>query len=472
MHDHIIEKREYTLEELERTWESDKKERADPPLLTEIFHHQVPILKYLDWKVTATERGFAETVLPINVASTNQHITHQAAVIMIAADYTGGIALATLLNKVPVIGINAQQTDYGAYLWAGKAEVKWIRPSCADLICTARIPAERHLPIVKRFFRGSMVLETVKIEMRNEDLLVAEAQISYWGQDTFALRRNAGDENRIHPLYDHKQKTSARLIAGLRSIEQDKPAEQRLFNDPLAAKVAAKHGRILAERFCLVAPQLQPMVASRTRHLDQTLENFHQGRPIQIVNLGIGLDTRTLRVSLPEGSVSFELDLPVMLSLRDELLRDLPVESPIKRVAVPIDLREQDPAEVLSACGEFDISAPVFFIWEGGSMYFEPVEAARILRSLQSMMVNPDSRLWMDYVLPSIIDGTSGFRVVEDFMREMRSLSEPFINGFADLKNQLAELGFMVEEDLASNYCLETTDAVFDLYRFCLTRRK
>lgn len=467
MHDNIQFKDRFSLEKLETTWEFDKEERARPDKLTALFHSSVPILKYLDWRVTDTGRGFAETVLPLNIYSTNQHITHQAAVILIAADYTGGIALGTLLNRVPLVGIHPQTTEYGAYLWGAKADIKWIRPSCADLVCKARIAEDRYEPIIRRFFRGARVLETVKIEMRNEDVIVAEANLTYWVQDTYALRKNAFDENRIHPLYDHQQKTSAGLVAGLRALEQDKPIERRLFNDPNAEIAAKTHGRILARRFCLTAPQLQPMVASRTRHLDETIENFHHGRAVQIVNVGTGLDTRIFRLDLPKGSVVFELDLPVMLKRRDTLIKEARLSTPVRRIAVPIDLRQQDIAAALRQCQDFNPSAPTFIVWEGGSMYFDANDVKKILTSLQSLMDNSDSRLWMDYVSKSIVDGTSGIQVADDFIQAMRCLGEPFINGFVDIRKELASVGLSVEQDKASGYCLDTDDPVFDLYRFC-----
>ncbi|HTZ46053.1 MAG TPA: methyltransferase, partial [Verrucomicrobiae bacterium] len=262
------------LDDLQGNWPVDKEERARPDRLTEMFHSSVPVLKYLDWKVTETERGFAETILPLNISSTNQHITHQAAVILIAADYTGGIALGTLLHKVPLVGITPQKTDYGAYLWGARADIRWIRPSVEDLVCRARIPEERHEQIVKRFFGGRRVLETVRVEMTNRGELVAEANISYWVQDTYALRKNAFDETKLHVLYDHRQKTSANLIAGLRALEQERHRDDRLFEDATAEFIAGKHGIILAKRFCAVAPQIQPMVAARTKHLDDLISNL------------------------------------------------------------------------------------------------------------------------------------------------------------------------------------------------------
>ena len=72
-------------------------------------------------------------MLPRSVESSNQHIAHQAAVILIAADYTGGVALGTLLHGAPLVGIHPQKTDYGASLWGAKADIKWIKPSVDDV---------------------------------------------------------------------------------------------------------------------------------------------------------------------------------------------------------------------------------------------------------------------------------------------------------------------------------------------------
>lgn len=458
-----------TLELFQSTWPADKEKRTRADKLTRLFHSAVPVLKYLDWQVTDTRRGYAETVLPLNIASTNQHITHQAALILIAADYTGGIALSTLLHDVPVVGIHPQSSDYGAYMWGAKADIRWIRPSCADLVCRAEIPVGHYDRIVRRFFRGERVIDTVHIKMANADELVAEANFTYWVQDTQALRKNANDETKIHLLYDHRHKTSARLIAGLRAMEQGKPAHERLFEDANAPVIAGTHGHILAERFCLIAPQLQPMIAARTRHLDECLARFHGGEPYQVINIGAGYDTRIYRLPFPAGTTFFDLDLPSMLKAREEVLLGIQRKESygIRRVSVPIDLHSQDIHDALLTTRLFDPSLPTLAFWEGGSMYFDRAKASAILRSLRQVLNNPASLLWMDYVHASIITGTTGFKVVEDFIDAMRSLGEPFVNGYNDIEKEMSQVGFRVKSDIPSNSLLSDNDPVFDLYRFC-----
>ena len=81
------------------SWEADRVVRYQIGPLTESFHRSVPSLKYLNWTIEEIERGYAATRLPLNVESSNQYITQQAALMLLAADYTGGIALSTLFRE-------------------------------------------------------------------------------------------------------------------------------------------------------------------------------------------------------------------------------------------------------------------------------------------------------------------------------------------------------------------------------------
>ncbi len=456
---------------LENSWEQDRRNRAEPVELTKLFHSAVPVLKHLNWTVRETGRGFAETILPLSVEASNQHIAHQAAVILIAADYTGGIALGSLLHDVPLVGIHPQKNEYGAYLWGAKADIKWIKPSVDDLVCTARIDKTRHRRIVGRFFQGRRVLETVYIGMRNGGELVAEANVTYWVQDTHALRRHAGEEDKIHILFDHRHKTSAKLIAGLRALEHARQPGERLVEDRFAHQAAGKHGLTLAQRFCLVAPQLRAMVAARTKHLDDMLAAFHRGDRCQVVNIGAGLDTRVLRLSLPSGSKIFDLDLPSMLRRRREFLASYDVSAQSPTVELPIDLRVQDLQQVIRNCGEFDSSWPTFVIWEGGSMYFDRATCEKIMRSVRKVLDNPRSRLWFDFVRTGVVDGSNTIPEVVRFTSAMQCMGEPFINGFSEIASELGTCGLSIDALVTSDIFSPTSDPVFAEYLFCLARR-
>ena len=86
------------------------------------------------------EQGLAHTVLPLISSSTNQHCTHQAALFFLAADYTGGIALASLISDWPVVGVHPiASSDKSMALWLVKGEVKYLRPSVGRLDVIAKV---------------------------------------------------------------------------------------------------------------------------------------------------------------------------------------------------------------------------------------------------------------------------------------------------------------------------------------------
>ena len=61
---------------------------------------------------------------------------------------------------------------------------------------------------------------------------------------------------------------------GLRALEQERPVAERRFDDPYAFMLAGKQGITLARRFSTDMPQLQHLVAGRTRHLDRSVTEF------------------------------------------------------------------------------------------------------------------------------------------------------------------------------------------------------
>jgi methyltransferase (TIGR00027 family) len=445
----------------ESDWRADKAERADPLKLTALFHRSVPVLQHLNWSVTETGFGSATSLLPLSVEASNQHIAHQAAVILIAADYTGGIALGTCLTGTPLVGIHPQHSDNAAYLWGARAEIKWIKPSIDDLICRAVMPARQIKRVRDRYFAGKRVLEPVTVEMFNGLEKVAEATITYWVQDTVALRKDAIDPERIHVLYDHKTKVSAKLIAGMRAIEQRRGEVERLFHDPTAIAVAGKHGVTVAERFLRFAPQLQRMVAARTHVLDKCVARIDQTKPWQVVNIGSGLDTRFARIQLPKGSCIWNLDLPHMLTLRKQHMEE---PRGMKTQHVPFDINTSDLDDVIR-CRGFEPADPSLFIWEGGSMYFEQAQTRRLLMQCRSLMSN-ESLIWLDYVDRRVVDGSHPSPIVQQFVSEMRSFGEPFVSGFDDVGEFLSACKLKVSENVRSSMFSDEDVAIFDSYGF------
>ncbi|NTW94125.1 MAG: SAM-dependent methyltransferase [Chlorobiaceae bacterium] len=449
-------------------WEQDRKERFNLAALTDSFHESVPVLDFIDWKITAVERGYTETVLPLNPNSSNQYITHQAALMLLAADYTGGIALASLFHMIPIIGFVPSTDDNAAYMWGAKAAIQWFAPSCHNLTCKASIDKSKWEMLAKRYAESKRVITTVPIMMYNGEKLVAQADFTYWAQDINGMKRNAFDVEKINVLYEHKTKTTAKLIVGLRAMEQEKPVEERRFDDPYAFMLAGKQGITLARRFSMDTPYLQNMVTARTLHLDAAIIQFAQGKPAcNVVNIGAGYDSRFWRLNV-ENATIYELDLPIMLNERKRIF-DYSKKNTIRNIDIDLTLRPIDDA--LRQTEDFDHELPTFFIWEGGSMYFRPEEIDFILTSITRMMTQ-DSCFWFDYVSEDLVEDGTGVKAAEDFMRNMRKMGEPFVNGYNDIGALAEKYHLALEQNIDSGAVLDIQEDIYDHYRFCILKGK
>lgn len=447
-------------------WEQDRKERFNLAALTHSFHESVPVLDFIDWKITAVERGYTETVLPLNPNSSNQYITHQAALMLLAADYTGGIALASLFHMIPIIGFVPSTDDNAAYMWGAKAAIHWFAPSCHNLTCKASIDRSKWEMLARRYAESKRVITTVPIMMYNGEKLVAQADFTYWAQDINGMKRNAFDVEKINVLYEHKTKTTAKLIVGLRAMEQEKPVEERRFDDPYAFMLAGKQGITLARRFSMDTPYLQNMVTARTLHLDEAVIRFAQEKTAcNVVNIGAGYDSRFWRLNV-ENAIIYELDLPIMLNERKRIF-DYSKKNTIRNIDIDLTLRPIDDA--LRQSEHFDHELPTFFIWEGGSMYFRPEEIDFILAAITRMMTQ-GSCFWFDYVSEDLVEDGTGVKAAEDFMRNMRKMGEPFVNGYNDIGALAEKYHLALEQNIDSGSVLDIQEDIYDHYSFCILK--
>lgn len=234
------------------TWEQDYDQRVNPELMTSLLRTAIPVLDHSNWYIDKVEEGFCQSVLPLNNPTTNQHGTHQAALISLSADYTGGLALATLLRGVPLAGVHRCHEDNSASLWLASMNVKYRSPSSGHLTGICRIDPKKAEAIRSRYFSGNRILATLEVEFFSNGELVAVAEMKYFAQPTSQLTPAPGSTNRS-PLFSHKLKASARMIAGLRSRTSSNP--RLTVNCPHAAIGAGPHGELLATRLESALPQ-------------------------------------------------------------------------------------------------------------------------------------------------------------------------------------------------------------------------
>ncbi|MEO1526989.1 MAG: class I SAM-dependent methyltransferase [Planctomycetota bacterium] len=446
--------------------------------MTKLLHHAVPVLEWTGWHLTKVAPGYAESMLPLNVESTNQHGTHQAALISLAADYTGGMAMTTLLPGTPLTGIHPCKPHDSASLWLANMDVKYESPSTTNLIARCRVDERTADRIASRYFAGKVALATLEVEFLSRDgERVAIAMMRYFAQATERLlEKKSGATS---PMAKLNLKTSARIIAGLRASgepsTQTRETPQMRVDRPHDRVAAGNQGILQADRLRKVLPQLGTMVHARTRHCDKTLETCPPMK--QVVLLGAGLDMRPIRMHKSlQNAVCFELDLPDMLDERHCVMKRIEEESdgsPTGPVRYPIaaDFVVDEVGERLDSHPAFDRDSPTFVIYEGCSMYFTEQQNARILSSVMRLLSHPDSRLWMDCVTPAVIDATTPDPNIHEFVNRMELIGERFVYGPQNPAQLMELCGLQVADQVTAGEYLDCEDPTLAEYRFVVGQK-
>jgi methyltransferase (TIGR00027 family) len=126
---------------------------------------------------------------------------------------------------------------------------------------------------------------------------------------------------------------TARWVAVYRAQESERP--DALFRDPFARRLAGTRGEQIAESM-VFSKQHSWSLVTRTYLFDHFItQQVRQGVDL-VVNLAAGLDARPYRMSLPATLQWIEVDLPEILSYKEEVLRG---EKPVCHLErIPLDL--------------------------------------------------------------------------------------------------------------------------------------
>ncbi len=455
-----------SVQQIEVSWEQDYQDRMNPALMTSLLRTSIPALEQCDWQITEVKDGFCETLLPLNKATTNQHGTHQAALISLSADYTGGMALATLLRGVPLAGIHACRNEVSASLWLAGMNVRYKSPSTGHLTGICEIEPVQAEEIRRRYSRGNRVLATLHVRFYANGELAAEAEMKYFAQPTIQLTPAAPQPSRS-TLFNHKLKASARMIAGVRGKSS---ARAKLRTHcPHAGSVAGPHGHLLADHLNSILPQLQDMVLTRSQHIDEMIQQVPGLR--QVVLAGAGLDMRSIKHAANHPDVVFfEVDLPEMITERERVIKLLPKDYSHQRVMLKADFKTDDLANVIGEHERFDHRVPTAIIFEGCSMYFSEAENLRLCAAFRGLLQHPLSCLWIDFVDTKVVTRRTNDQRIISFLEGMDSIGESFIFGTDDPSELLQPAGFEIVETISAGAYLDDPDPVLGTYSFSIAR--
>jgi len=242
---------------------------------------------------------------------------------------------------------------------------------------------------------------------------------------------------------------TAHLTAWARALGR-KIAGDAANGDYLAERVLRPHQRAL-NRVPRLARRLMERglpgafgyFNARTRYFDEILIEETRSGLEQLVILGAGFDSRSLRFADALRTVRvFEVDLPEVLSIRAERLHRA---AGTAAVAVPIDFEHEDLGAVLSGKG-FSSTARTLFLWEGVT-YYLPATAVKAVLSLVSRS-GVGSSVLFDYVTRAFVDGDYSGYGTRRLALAWRRLGDVNRFGVGDVGAFVQPMGFRVRSDI------------------------
>jgi methyltransferase (TIGR00027 family) len=236
-------------------------------------------------------------------------------------------------------------------------------------------------------------------------------------------------------MAEQKVSNTSLGAATMRLIEQYKPEQIRLFNDPVVKDLIGTPIRFLMQFGGMRRLTLQQSDAitkgiygaqiCRTRYIDEAVQAALAGGIDQVVILGAGLDTRPYRLGGIERIKVFEVDLPAVQADKKRKLEKHFGRLPGHVSFIPIDFDSQNLETVLAGT-PFDRSKPALFIWEGVTQYISGEAVARTLNFVGKSHLQ--SSIVFTYVLKSIIERRSDIANADKMMDRVAAQS-PWVFG-------------------------------------------
>jgi methyltransferase (TIGR00027 family) len=215
----------------------------------------------------------------------------------------------------------------------------------------------------------------------------------------------------------------------------------RLFEDPWAGLLAGEEGRTFLERQD-EALFPTPIFVVRHRFFDDfVLEATQQGIR-QVVLVAAGLDTRAYRLNWPSRTVVFEIDQVQVLAYKQTVLDQAGASPACKRVVVPVDLREDWPAE-LSSCGFRPTSATVWLA--EGLLFYLPEDAVRSLLRTMAALSGSGSLLGTDTMSAAMLSSDER----REWTQFFTDAGAPFVFGTDEPAEFVAACGWRPSVHLA-----------------------
>jgi methyltransferase (TIGR00027 family) len=263
---------------------------------------------------------------------------------------------------------------------------------------------------------------------------------------------------------------TAEVMAAMRALEQFQPASRRIICDPYASAFLIRpYFKLLARSRWLAnptsravdvwAPGAQEFLTIRARLSDDIAAEMAAERLEQIVLLGAGFDTMSLRVEEALRNVTiFEVDHPATQAIKREALDRIGAPENLRFVSV--DFEQDDFVEKLLQT-DFAPDRRSLIVWMGVTYYLTAQAMTRALCQIHTLG-GAGMRFVFDYMLKEVVDGATRNRDALNKARMAARLGEPWLFGLnpAMVGDYLTAFNFKLlkdydAEELRARYCPE-----------------
>lgn len=262
-----------------------------------------------------------------------------------------------------------------------------------------------------------------------------------------------------------RRKQSSLTAAGIaivRAVEYERPASERICQDPYARRFVPAWMYHALGFFIKIGyaewrgPGVNGFLVGRDRYIDDVLQGFLNKGLQQLVILGAGYDSRPYRFELASQVKTFEVDHPATQGDKLAKLRAVFGKVPEHVIYVPIDFNTQTLEGRLMESG-YDPNLKTLFIWQGVTMYLTN-DAIDTTLAFVVRHSEPGSAIVFDYVYRSVLDGIQKHSEISRMHRYRFMTGEGLTFGILEgtVETFLKERGFQQVKDVNVDYLKAT----------------
>ena len=199
-------------------------------------------------------------------------------------------------------------------------------------------------------------------------------------------------------MRDGQPSQTARGAAAYRAIHQ-KLEGGAIFKDPFASRILDQETAAALDEIA-ADDSLRPwrlFIAARSRFSEDTMADCIACGVRQVVVLGAGLDTFSLRDPYADlGVRAFEVDYPATQMWKRDRIRAAGLAEPPSLTFAPVNFERESLAEGLTRAG-FKLDEPAFFQWLGVVPYLTKDAVSSTLKFISEV---PQAAVVFDYAEP------------------------------------------------------------------------